>query len=334
MNLLGVYFGYVFWASGARNFFGQGWWYHFFLRIWYGIDFSKATLISKTTTFLKRTGNMPLFFLQPIEIFPKCIYVDRAKRVALNAVGLSGPGFRRLLKKNKWQKIKRPFLLSFMAVEKTKEERLAEIRAFIISLRLELEKSAWATEFGLEINISCPNTEHDPKELVEEASELLKIARRSGLPIVLKINALVKIESALVIAESGLCDAIDVSNTIPFGELPDRIPWKKLFPEGSPLLKRGLKEKGGLSGEPLLEIVADWIREFRKFNKHFPLIGGGGILDARGVDVMFEAGATAISIGSIVMLAPQNIREVMERVDRYVRMDLMRKINEYGGLKT
>ncbi len=75
MNLLGVYFGYVFWASGARNFFGQGWWYHIFLRLWYGIDFSRATLISKTTTLWMRAGNMPLFFLQPSEIVPRCIYI-------------------------------------------------------------------------------------------------------------------------------------------------------------------------------------------------------------------------------------------------------------------
>lgn len=61
MNLRGINF-FIFVASGALNFFGEGWRFHkLYKRIFpKGFDFSGATFVSKTTTLNERKGNMEL----------------------------------------------------------------------------------------------------------------------------------------------------------------------------------------------------------------------------------------------------------------------------------
>jgi len=116
MKLRNIEFGDVFCASGARNFFGEGWSYHQPLRH-FGLDYSGSTLITKTTTIDPRDGNMPLQAdsTQPVELRPKCIVIKPWDAVVLNSVGLSGPGLEWILKQNKWQKKKDPAVISFMA---------------------------------------------------------------------------------------------------------------------------------------------------------------------------------------------------------------------------
>src|SRR6056297_590629 len=95
MKLRGVNFGNVFAASGSLNFFGEGYWFHRFLKILFPgmFDFSGATFIAKTTPYDLNPGNMPLNEeLQPQERKPKCIWVAPVKKIALNSVGLSSPG--------------------------------------------------------------------------------------------------------------------------------------------------------------------------------------------------------------------------------------------------
>lgn len=247
--------GPVFTASGTRNFFGQGWSYHKYYRLIPGFDFSGSTLITKTTTRDFRQGNMPLDKQQqPIELRPKCIYINFRKGLVLNAVGLSGPGAISLIRSDVWQRLAQPFFISFMAVGNSQEERYLELADFCQLLQAYSFKS----KFGLEINISCPNTQHQTDKLITEATDLILIAksRLADVQIILKINALIHPKIIKQIIEETNCDALDVSNTIPWGQLPDQINWSKIAPV-SPLQKFG---GGGLSGKPLLPIVTDWIK--------------------------------------------------------------------------
>jgi len=95
MQLRGVNFQPVWDASGVRNFFGEGYPYHWPLKP-FGLNFKGSTFVAKTTTLLPREGKMPLVKIgkhwYPREIKPACIYVDRKQGLALNAVSLSGPG--------------------------------------------------------------------------------------------------------------------------------------------------------------------------------------------------------------------------------------------------
>ncbi len=311
MKLRGIDFGCVLDASGARGFFGEGYWYH---RRVPGLDFSGSTFVAKTTTLAPRAGNMPLNGdgLTPTELKPKCIVVKPFKGVALNAVGLSGPGAEALFKDGRWQKCEDPFFLSFMAVAPALSGRLDELNEFMRLFRGQM--SARRAPVGLQINLSCPNVGLHHDETVNEASLVLSHAASLGIPLMPKFSILLPPQAAAMIAAHPACDAICVSNTIPWGAMPDRIDWKGLFSTMiSPLLHLG---GGGLSGKPLLPLVTEWVRAARAVGLKKPINAGGGILGPGDVVVMKDAGADSVFLGSIAMLRGWRVRRTIRAAKR------------------
>ena len=110
MRLREINFGPVLDGSGVEGFFGEGYWFHKFLRP-LGLNFNGCAFVAKTATLKPRKGNMPLKDdgITPKELKPKCVKVKLFKGVALNAVGLSGPGAIALFEDGRWQKRTRPF---------------------------------------------------------------------------------------------------------------------------------------------------------------------------------------------------------------------------------
>lgn len=316
--LKGVNFGKCFISAGTLNFFGEGW--RMPHRIYQPIfqsdfDFTGATFISKTTTLEERRGNMELREdLQPKELFPDCIKVYCRKEVILNAVGLAGPGAEYLFETGKWQARREPTIISFATVGKTKEEKWLETRKFAILMQRELPR--FNAPVGLEINISCPNKEktYITEDPIEEATDKLTTFREflPGVPLILKVNVLIDPLGLKCLALKGLCDAISVSNTIPYGQLSDDIDWEELFGKESPLKKYG---GGGLSGRPLLPIVARWITRARHAGIAIPIIGGGGILCEEDVDTIKKAAPPAqspvIAICSAAILKPWKVADII-----------------------
>ncbi|MFA6271405.1 MAG: hypothetical protein WC657_09465 [Candidatus Paceibacterota bacterium] len=311
MNLRGINC-FIFVASGALNFFGEGWKFHkLYKRVFpKGFDFSGATFVSKTTTLNCRKGNMDLDAdLQSRSLFPDCVRVYPIKGVVLNSVGLSGPGAAHLFLRGLWQRKTESFFISFMAVEETKEQRVEEAKSFANIFARELP--IFSTRVGLEVNISCPNTSHCSTTLVGDAVDQLQPFSGLDIPKILKVNVLTPVEAVVRIAASGLCDTILVSNTIPWGQLPDKIDWRKIFGSTvSPLRHLG---GGGLSGYPLLPVVAQWIFEAKNKGVSVPIIGGGGILRASDVDHLHANGADAVSIGTVAIIRPWRVRGIIER---------------------
>lgn len=312
MKLRDEEFGGVFVASGTLNFFGEGWRFHKLYRRLFrkGFNFDDATFVSKTTTLNKRKGNMALDAnLQSLSLFPDCVRVYPMKGVVLNSVGLSGPGAEALFARGLWQRRMRHFFISFMAVEATKELRVEEAKRFAEIFASELP--SFSTRVGLELNISCPNQEHCPLSLIDDAVDQLQPFSGLDIPKIIKVNALTPIEAIVRIAASGLCDAILISNTIPWGQLPDKINWQGIFGSTiSPLKHLG---GGGLSGYPLLPIVAQWIFEAKDKGVSVPIIGGGGILRASDVDYLHANGADAVSIGTVGIIRPWRVESIIER---------------------
>lgn len=318
MMLNGIDFGPVWTMSGAEGFFGEGYWFHRWLRFLRyctlglcGFGFSGATFVSKTTTLAPRAGNMLLSGIRPLRLFPDCVVVRWWKRVVLNSISLSGPGVRALFDDGRWQQRTWPFFISFMSVAATASERIMEFRAFIELLREHLHE--FRTRFGIQLNLSCPNVDAHGDDIVEEARELLDVAKwiSSEVPIVVKLSIETSPRDAMQIAEHRACAAIHVSNTVKWGRLPHLIDWKGLFGTNeSPLAKYG---GGGLSGAPLLPLVASWVVEARGLGLCKPINAGGGILCAADVDRLYLAGARGISIGSMAILSPWNMRGVIRR---------------------
>ena len=311
----GIDFGPIWAMSGFFNFYGQGWPYHRLLKL-VGISFKKVTFVSKTVTLLPRVGNMPLKKnLMPVELIPKSVYQNFFRKHALNAVSLSGPGAGEILSSLKLRKKTKPFQLSFMSVADSEKERLNEFNGFTkILLR---ESPNYQTRIGLQLNITCPNTEHDNPQMKEILSmlDMCDVLVEKGIAIILKISVEMPTANVLMFGEHRNCHAICTSNTVSFGKLPNKINWQRLFPDGSPLLKRNLNipRPGGLSGAPLLPLVVEQIKELRQagFAKH--INGGGGILYKKDIDALVRAGADTVSIGSVAFLNPFAVPGIIKR---------------------
>ena len=308
MKLRGIDFGCVLDASGTEGFFGEGYPYQKAL----GINFSGATFVAKTMTMRPRAGNMRIredgsLPWRPLR--PDCIVVKPFKGVALNAVGLSNPGAVALLAQGKWQEREEPFFLSFMAVGVTKEERMKEFDGFVRIL--SRFKKLFRSPFGLQINLSCPNVGLHPERLVEEAIDVLTATSILDIPLMLKFNILLPVEAAWEISKYPACDALCVSNTIPWGALPRLINWRELFgSDESPFKKYG---GGGLSGAPLLPFVRRWVKSARLADIAKPINAGGGILHPDDADTLFEAGADSVFVGSVSFLRTWRVRAIIKR---------------------
>lgn len=210
---------HVFMGPGLRGFFGESYWFHFLIKLFFGAIWTGMNFVAKTTTFHKRQGNLELRAdgYQMRRLFPRCILAHWLSSHILNAVGLSGPGFRDLLDRGFWQKRTDPWILSFMAVGKTKEERIQEYRDFVDLLKHRFpELCTFGAQIVLQLNLGCPNTENPLETLRNEILECLGIASETGLPLMVNFNALVPPELLLELEQSGLVDCFWIANSIPY----------------------------------------------------------------------------------------------------------------------
>jgi dihydroorotate dehydrogenase (NAD+) catalytic subunit len=320
MKLRGIDFGQAIVASGSQGFFGEGYWFHRWLRP-FGLRYGDATFTAKSMTVDPYQGNLLLGEdgITPKEWFPDCIKAYWRQAMVLNAVKLTNLGAEALFAARRWQTRKEPFLLSLALVGATPKERLVELQRF--SSLFEGYKPELSKGVGLELDWSCPSTSAATPKLFE-TNQLLEIAGRLGVPLVVKVNATMPVREAIKIAEHQACDAIAVSNAIPFGKLRDWIDWEGLFDDGvSPLEKYG---GGGLSGAPLLPIVLDWVYRARSAGLRKPIIAGGGVLSCRDADELIKVGASAISLGSVSLLRPHRVARIIRHVNRVLANGLYR----------
>ena len=317
VELRGLQFPPIMNASGARGFFGEGYWYHAPWKA-LGLSFRGCGFVAKTVTLEPRIGNMPMKpdGITPKEWLLKCIITKPIKGIVLNSVGLSNPGAATFVAWLRWHTLSAtnmPWFLSFMSVQKTLDEKLQELREFVRMLLPTIH--AFNIPAGLEINFSCPNvglkmnTHHE--SLSEEIWLSLEIAGRLGVPVQVKLNALAPIPDIYEAAMHPACDAIVMGNTIPWGMFPDRINWKQLFGSDiSPLTHLG---GGGLSGPPLRPIHCEWIRNARQYGITKPIWGCGGVDSPDAVDEYARAGTNGIQFGTVCMLRPWQVQPIRRR---------------------
>ena len=306
MKLRDIEFGNILGASGVQGFFGEGYWFH---KLWkpFGPNFEGMTFVAKTTTLNGRAGNMDLRRdYTPRELVPDCIKAKPLRGSMLNAVGLSGPGLYPLLESFRWQYRTEPFWISVMSVADSPDARLQELD--LIVHHLDDWRTVFRAPFGLQINVSCPNTGHDTSELAAEAVKVVDIAAQLDVPIMLKFSIdSVPIEVVMELDQHLDCDAICVSNTLRFGW--DQIDWQKAWGSNkSPLEHLG---GGGLSGDALRPLVCDWIKRVRDIGFTKPINGGGGSMPPNPVGQYRNAGASSVFIGSVAALRPWRVKSII-----------------------
>ena len=140
----------------------------------------------------------------------------------VNAVGMSNPGLGTLLETGKWQSRTKPFLISVASSANSRDDRIREFR--VMAEQLRIFRKHFSAPFGVQVNLSCPNTEHGNLiELVGESIGILSVMETIGVPIVLKYSIVsAPIEAILYLNDHPGCDAICISNTVPFGAVHGR----------------------------------------------------------------------------------------------------------------
>lgn len=311
----GTDYGSAWCSSGARNFFGEGWPHHRWLAtLGLSPDFAGSTLVTKTTTVEPRAGNMPLDGTSPREFRPRCVRVNFRRAAVLNAVGLSGPGAKALLDDGRWQSHLSPFVISFMATEGDREGRVAATSRFASMLADGHER--FSSPFALQLNFSCPNVGLDPSRLVAEVGATLAMLSDAlpAVPLMPKFNVLVPPGVAAEVGCHPNCSAVCASNTLPWGALPDRIGWGRLFGATSPLASFG---GGGLSGAPLTNLVRGWAGDYLSHPDAAPLVAGGGVMSPADAIALLELGSSAIEIGSVAMVRPWRVRSIIKAINAW-----------------
>lgn len=282
-----------------------------------------GALVSKTITLNPRQGNPP----------PRTAETPAG---LLNSIGLENPGLEVFLKDRLpfLKKIGAPIIVSIASEESPRE---------FVDLAARLDKISGVA--AIELNISCPNVGHrlevignrsnkkslqpttynpqpklisqDPKATYEIVKSVRRITRKT---LITKLSP--NVSDIAEIAQAAACagsDAVSLINTL-YGMSID-IETKR------PKLGNII---GGLSGPAIKPVALRLAWEvYQKVN--IPIIGMGGIMDARDALEFIIAGATAISVGTANFINPKASVEIIEGIKGYLIKNKLKNMNSLVG---
>lgn len=310
MELRGTDYGHIFGASGVEGFFGEGYWFHPLLKP-IGLNFKGMTFVSKTMTAYPNAGDMPLKKnYMPEEFYPRCIWVAPLRGVAINAIGLSNPGAEALFSNGRWKKRTEPFMLSYMPIAQSFDERIKETERFVRIVRKHLPD--FLAPVALQLNISCSNVGLCTEEMNEEAFEHLNILNALDIPILPKLNQLATVGMAKELCEHAACDGLVIFNALPYEER-HLVDLPVGFPKTSPLKEFG---GGAISGKPLFPLTREFVWTARSEGVKKPIMAGGGITCKKDVRHLNEAGASAVFIGTVAMTRSWRVKGIINCANR------------------
>jgi dihydroorotate dehydrogenase (NAD+) catalytic subunit len=221
----------------------------------------------------------------------------------LNSVGLQGPG-----------------------VEAWLAEELPALRA----AGARVVASIWATSVdgyalaaaalrgaaivAVEVNLSCPNTEHGGAGMFAQdpgaTAEVLAATSVAGVPRWAKLTANVTdIAAVAAAAADGGAEAVVLVNTV-LGLAVD--PERRTYRLGS--AERG----GGLSGASIHPSALRSVHDVRRRLPDLPIVGVGGVRDAASAVSMLLAGASAVEVGTATFADPRAPLVVLEQLTAWL----------------
>ena len=235
-----------------------------------------GAVIPKTVTRRPREGNPeprwhPTSFREAME---------SGDTVFLNSIGLTNPGIEAALSQltPEWANYGTMVLLSLSADSAAQFGEMAAMAGAAGGFQ------------GLELNLSCPNVEngalfgHSP-QLTAAAVEAVRA--ESGLPVVAKLAPNVPdISDVARAAVAAGADALTISNTLPAMSID--------VESRRPVLGA---VTGGLSGHGLRPVSLALVYRAAQV-VDVPIIGVGGVFDAKHAMEYILAGATAVQVGS------------------------------------
>ena len=236
----------------------------------------------------------------------------------LNAIGLENVGLEAFVKEKIpfLQKLTTPTLVNIYG--KTKEE-YAELAA-----RLEDVEAI----SGIEVNISCPNVKAGGAAFgayPQTAAEVVKAVRSKTtrlLVVKLSPNVIDVVGIARSVEAAG-ADSISLINTITGMAIDLETRRPKLA-----------NITGGLSGPAIKPIALRMVWQVAQSVK-IPVIGVGGIMNAKDALEFLIAGAAAVQIGTANFINPRATLDVIEGIESYLIEKEISDISEIiGSLET
>lgn len=215
----------------------------------------------------------------------------------LNSIGLENPGLKVVIEE------KLPFLEQFdlPIIANICGDTIEEYA--IAAKELSRVKNVKA----LELNISCPNVHGGGipfganSDIVYEITK--KVKESSSVPVYVKLSPNVTdIVSMAKAAEKGGADGLSMINTL-LGMSID-------INKGRPILAN---KKGGFSGPAIKPVAIRMIYDVYEA-VNIPIIGMGGIMNARDCIEFMMAGASALGIGTANLVNPYVCKEIIEEL--------------------
>ncbi|NLM52126.1 MAG: dihydroorotate dehydrogenase [Firmicutes bacterium] len=260
-----------------------------------------GAIVVTGTTATPRTGNPP-------------VRITETPAGMLNAIGLQNPGVEAAcVKIRRLQAYKTPVIVNVAG--NTVEEYLQVIEV------LEREKTVSAYE----INISCPNVKAggmafgtDP-DTAAKLVAALRPATQKTLIVKLSPNVTDIVDVAKAVEVAG-ADAVSLINTL----LGMAIDVERRRPVLANIT-------GGLSGPAVKPVALRMVWQVSEALK-IPVIGMGGISNAKDAVEFLLAGATAVAIGAANFRNPTVCPEVINGIENYLTRHGFQSVREIIGL--
>jgi dihydroorotate dehydrogenase (NAD+) catalytic subunit len=226
--------------------------------------------------------------LKPRAGYPNPVIADWGAGV-INAVGLSNPGVEATA-----QEIR-------VAKRALKSRNIAVIASIFAESVWDFgtvaEKISDAEPDLIEVNISCPNVEHEFGQFFcatpyVAAQVTRRVKQSTPIPIIVKLspNEANIAEIAKAVVQAG-ADAISAINTLGPGMVLD-------IESRAPIISNRV---GGISGAAIHPIAVRCVYDIARATPRVPLIGIGGNTTTRDAIEMIIAGAHAVGVGSAVL---------------------------------
>jgi dihydroorotate dehydrogenase (NAD+) catalytic subunit len=261
----------------------------------YGTEFKAfdvqrlGAIVTKTTTLSPRRGNPP----QRIAETPAGM---------LNSIGLQNVGISALVRDLG------PIYATWKAPV------IASIMGFTVGEYAEVAARLEGVEgfAGVELNLSCPNTERGGIEFGQDplsaAEAVRRVTRETTLPVIAKLTPNVSdpVAIARAVVEAGV-DALCCGNTL--------VGMAMNSARRKPVIGATV---AGLSGPALKPIALRVVYQVAGAVA-VPIIGCGGISTAGDAIEFLQAGASAVQVGTATFVNPVAPMEILNGIEAYCR---------------
>ncbi|MFN7984449.1 MAG: dihydroorotate dehydrogenase [Vicinamibacterales bacterium] len=262
----------------------------------YGVEYADAVDLSSLGAVVVKG-----LFLNAREGHPAPRIVETPAGM-INAIGLQGIGVHRFVSE-KLPELRARNATVVVNVCGTSVDEYAEVSRIL---------SEAEGVHAIELNISCPNIKEGGIQFgcsLGGTHDVVSAVRKvTSLPIIPKLTPNVTDPASFArAAEEAGADAVSLVNT--FLALAIDVETRR------PKISNGM---GGLSGPAIRPIAVRMVYECRQAVK-IPVVGMGGIMDARDALEFMIAGATAVQVGTANFVDPFLWQKMIDGIDDYLQ---------------